>query len=239
MSGQVRNPVVLLVLGALGLWGASRFTWLSVEAFNDQSGAATRELVGADWQPGLVALALASVAAVLGVALTRGLAARAVGAVVVVLGVAGAVLALSGFTEVDTDRVHSVVTQSEESSNNTEGAASGPTSGDTDGALPAWSQITGVESHRVGPAVAGAGALLVLVSGALLVVSPPVRSRVDSRYETPGVQRERAAGAVASEADQRSLWESIEAGEDPTDHADVGVDADEAGGADHRMGGPD
>ena len=235
MSPSIRNPVLLLVLGALGLWVSSRFTWVSVEAFNDQSGPALRDLAGADWQPGLVALALGAVAAVLGVVLTREFAARAVGAVVVILGVGAGALAIGGFTEPDTDRVHSVVTQADDSSSTTEGAASGAASSDTDGALPAWSQIVEVEQHPVGPAIALVGSLLVLVAGAMLVVSPPPRTRVDSKYETPGARREQAAGASADADDPRTLWESIEAGEDPTDEPGGSL----GGGPDHTRTAPD
>ncbi|HHX85352.1 MAG TPA: TIGR02234 family membrane protein, partial [Actinomycetales bacterium] len=65
-------PVVLLLLGAVLLWAASRTAWLEVVAFNDQSGEARRTLVGADWQPALVPIALGAVAAVAAVALVRG-----------------------------------------------------------------------------------------------------------------------------------------------------------------------
>ena len=70
---RILLPVVLLALGALALWGSSHVTWLEVTAFNDQSGAATRELGGARWQPALVPVALGALAAIAAVALVRGI----------------------------------------------------------------------------------------------------------------------------------------------------------------------
>lgn len=205
-------PVVLLLVGALMLWIASRATWLEVVAFNDQSGEVARTLTGGDWQPALVPLALGAVAAVAAVALVRGLGARVVGAVIALLGVAAALLLFSGVGEVDTDRVHSVVTSSEGSARTdagpgAEGAA----------AVPVWSQITEISTSSTGLAATGAGALALLAAGVVVMVRPAHAVRRDDRYVTPAARREEAAGAAEADQDSgRDLWQDLDDGHDPT-----------------------
>lgn len=205
-------PVVLLLVGAVLLWIASRVVWIDVEAFNDQSGTAARTLTGGEWQPALVPLALGAVAAIAAVALVRGLGARVVGAVIALLGVAAAVLAFSGVGGIDSDRVHSIVTSSEGPARTNAGP------GDTGtAAVPIWSQITEVSTHPAGPAATGAGAVALLAAGLLVMVRPAHAVRRDDRYITPAARRAEKAAADPGESDAgRDLWQDLDDGNDPT-----------------------
>ena len=62
-----RRPGIALLLtlaSAAGLWLAGRAAWLTVTTFDDKSGEAVNDLVGATWAPETTALALALAAAV-------------------------------------------------------------------------------------------------------------------------------------------------------------------------------
>lgn len=223
MSQRLRLlvPVVLLLVGAALLWSASRAVWLEVAAFNDQSGLAERSLTGADWQPALVPLALGAVAAVAAVALVRGLGARAVGVVIALLGVGAGALALSALGEVDTDRVHSVITSGEELGRTNAGPGAGGSE-----SVPEWSRVTETTVNAAGPFASGAGAAALLAAGLVVVVAPARRVRRDDRYVTPAARRQgRAAGDTGtgagsgsrSETDtDRDLWQELDDGRDPT-----------------------
>ncbi|MFL0580243.1 TIGR02234 family membrane protein [Dietzia sp. 179-F 9C3 NHS] len=202
-------PVVLLLLGAVLLWAASRTAWLEVVAFNDQSGEARRTLVGADWQPALVPIALGAVAAVAAVALVRGTGARVVGAVIALLGVAAGAQAASTVGDVDTDRVHAAVTSEEELGRTNAGpGASGVQS------LPEWSEITGTATRATGPALTAGGALALLAAGAVVIAWPARAARRDDRYVTPSTRRGEAGAGDAGTG--RGLWEELDEGRDPT-----------------------
>lgn len=228
---RLMTPVLLLFVAALLLWIASRVTWLDVVTYNDQSGEAARALLGNDWQPALMPVALGALAAVAAVALVRGTAARAVGAVIALLGVAAGGLMLSGFGEPDADRAHAVVTGEQEMGR----TDAGPGAGDTQ-RVPEWSQITGLTTHPLGPVLTGAGAVTLLGAGLVVVVRPAHRVRKDDVYLTPAARRaaqaEAAPGAPGEESGKqgttrvattpsgdngRELWQELDEGRDPTE----------------------
>lgn len=206
-------PVVLLLVGAALLWIASRMVWLDVAAFNDQSGEARRALVGAEWQPALVPLALGALAAIAAVALVRGLAARAVGAVIALLGVAAVALLISSVGGVDAERVHTVITSDEGVARTNAGpGAEGSES------IPEWSRITELSTRPVGPALTGAGAAALLAAGLVVLARPARPVRRDDRYVTPAVRRG-TGGEARDDADGdagRDLWSELDEGRDPT-----------------------
>lgn len=205
-------PVVLmLLLGALLLWAASRVTWLEVSAYNDQSGPARRSIGGSGWQPALVPLALGAAAGMAAVALVRGTAARLVGAVLLLLGIGGAALLPGSLGEVDVDRVHSVVTSGDVGTARTSSGGSGA-DGSADQPLPPWSEITDVVTRPVGPLLTGLAALALGGAGLVLILRPPAPVARDDRYLSPGARR-RDADAPSVE---RGMWESLDAGDDPT-----------------------
>lgn len=204
-------PVVLLLVGAALLWIASRVPWLDVVAFNDQSGEARRTLVGADWQPALVPLAVGAVAAVAAVALVRGTAARVVGVVIAALGVAAGALLASALGEVETGRVHAVVTTEEDRGRTNAGPGAAGSQ-----AIPEWSEITDTSTRPLGAVVTGAGALTLLVAGVLVIVWPARTVRRDDRYVTPAARRAEAAAGETEADTGRGLWEELDDGRDPT-----------------------
>ncbi|MDO8395982.1 MAG: TIGR02234 family membrane protein, partial [Dietzia sp.] len=178
-NARLRIPVVLLLLGAVLLWIASRMVWVDVVAFNDQSGEARRSLTGAQWQPALVPLAVGALAAVAAVALVRGTGARVVGAVIALLGLATGALLFSTVGGVDQDRVHSTVTGEEELGRTNAGPGTAGAQ-----AVPEWSEITEISTRSAGPVLTGAGALALVAAGAVPMIWPTRRVQRDDRYVT-------------------------------------------------------
>lgn len=221
------TPVILLLIGAALLWIASRVVWMDVVVFNDQSGEASRALVGTDWQPALVPLAVGAVAAVAAVALVRGAGARLVGGVIALLGIAAGGLMFSSFGEPDTNRAHSVVTSEEDLGRTNAGPGTTGTP-----AVPEWSDVTEIEVHPLGAGLTGAGAIALIASGAFVMTRPASKVGGDDRYVTPAERREKTrAGAESDEkrsgegevapgeatADTgRDLWTELDEGRDPT-----------------------
>lgn len=231
-----RSPLalslVLIALGALALWASTRLAWIDAVVAADQFGIQQRTLTGAKWSPESTAVALGLVATGAVLMFTRGLTARIVAAVALVLAVLGGLsggMALVGTP--DGSRVHSVLTNSD---------AVARTSGvsDDEGAVPEWAEVTDVTTHAAGPALAAGGALLALLGAASAVIRPrPAAPRAD-KYRTPGQLREdaeqaEAGGELAAQNDKgeaaddlseqdsdRLLWDSLDAGDDPTASAD-------------------
>ena len=231
-----RSPLalslVLIALGALALWASTRLAWIDAVVAADQFGIQQRTLTGAKWSPESTAVALGLVATGAVLMFTRGLTARIVAAVALVLAVLGGLsggMALVGTP--DGSRVHSVLTNSD---------AVARTSGvsDDEGTVPEWAEVTDVTTHAAGPALAAGGALLALLGAASAVIRPrPAAPRAD-KYRTPGQLREdaeqaEAGGELAAQNDKgqaaedlseqdsdRLLWDSLDAGDDPTASAD-------------------
>ena len=203
--------MILLVIAAVLLWVASRMVWLDVVAFNDQSGEARRALLGGDWQPALVPLALGSLAAIAAVALVRGVAARAVGAVIALLGAATGTLMFSSLGDVDQDRVHTVITSDEGQARTDAGpGAQGSES------VPQWSNVTEVSTRSPGPVLTGVGAVALLAAGLVVMIWPARPVERDGRYVTPAARREEAAATGEGDGEGRDLWRELDDGRDPT-----------------------
>nr|WP_187702665.1 TIGR02234 family membrane protein [Dietzia sp. SLG310A2-38A2] len=207
----MRIPVLLLLVGAVLLWIASRMVWLDVVAFNDQSGEARRSLTGGQWQPALVPLALGALAAVAAVALVRGTAARVVGAVIILLGVATGALLVSTVGGVDRDRVHSTVTGEEEFGRTNAGPGTAGAQ-----AVPEWSEITEISTRSPGPALTGAGALALIAAGTVPMIWPARKVRRDDLYVTPAARRADPPSGEATVDTGRDLWQELDDGRDPT-----------------------
>ena len=208
---RLQAPMILLVVAAVLLWVASQMVWLDVVAFNDQSGESRRALSGGDWQPALVPLALGSLAAIAAVALVRGAGARAVGAVIALLGVATGTLMFSSLSEVDEERVHTVITSDEGQARTDAGpGAQGSES------VPQWSDVTEVSTRSPGPILTGLGAVALLATGLVVMIWPARPVERDGRYVTPAARREEAAVTGDGDGEGRDLWRELDDGRDPT-----------------------
>lgn len=217
MSRMQRAAAPLgLAAGAAVLWISTRMGWLSATVDAEQLGTVRREITGADWAPEAAAIALGLLAMAVVLAFLRGTVARIVAVIGLLLAVAAAVPGLLLLTGgADEARVHSVMTADQESARTAGGAGADSLEG-----VPEWAEVGAVDTHPAGPLVAALAALVAAAGAASAVVKPmPPRPRGD-QYRTPGQLR--AAATEAGEQDlsaqdaDRLLWDSLDAGEDPT-----------------------
>lgn len=157
--------VVLLVLAAAALWGASQGTWVARVVDNPLSGRRTVVADGARVEPILVPWALLGLAAVGGLVATAVWGRRVVGILVAVAGGWAVLRAVLGLVAPRADAV---------------GVGSRP----GDRTLP-------VEIGLAGPVLALAGGLLMLAAGLLTARAAAELPRLGARYDAPGTDRPR------------------------------------------------
>lgn len=215
-----RRPGRLAALGLLlaaGLeWAASRVTWLDVAAFDDKSGETSASLLGAAWATELTAVALLLAAGcAAGLALRR-LGRRTVGAVCALAGAGIAWIPVRTLTqEIDTQRVHSLLSSS------AEGGASTATGGAGAGAgLSEWAEISSVTLHYAGPGLSVVGAALAVVCGVVLALRPGADAATMNRYERARGRQQRLREDLRAAPDSgRVMWDALDADIDPTEES--------------------
>lgn len=203
-----RVAAALLGLGAVVLWAGSRATWLTVEAFDDKSGAVSETIVGATWSTETTAVALLLAAAcVAGFALRR-LGRRIVGIVsaMAAVGVSWSPLTLLA-GEPDIARARTLLTSGLSSQR-----ASDPV------ALSEWAQLTDVQVNAFGPALTMLGCALALFGGILLAVRPGPDSAQLNKYERKKNREARIVDDLQAAPDSgRVMWDALDADIDPTE----------------------
>src|ERR1700743_1785985 len=91
----IRIAQVLLVASAVGLWAASRLTWVDPRTFDGLSPAKSPPLSGAAWSPALLPLALVLLATAVAALAVRGWALRVLAVLVALASLAAGYLAVS------------------------------------------------------------------------------------------------------------------------------------------------
>lgn len=181
-----------LVLSALAVWVASASTWYRITAQVALRGPTPVSFEGAQVRPWLTAVALLALAGVAAVVATSGAARHLLGCLLVVAGGLLAVSALGDYL------VSPFLTDSVDArfDNLQPGVPS-------DALRYQPSEVTPA------PLLGMAGGLVLLVAGVLVVVLERRLPRFGSRFAAAGGRR------PAPER-ERSWWEALDAGEDPT-----------------------
>ena len=206
-----RIGALLMGVGALVLWLASRVTWMTVNYSDDRTGDGSVDVNGATWSTEVTAVVLVLLAAsVAGLALRRW-GRRLVGAVGAVLAAAVLVPPLGVlFGSPDPERAKALLTLGGEET------TIGSTVGET--AIPEWANISSINVAALGPAVAVLGALVAVAGGVLLAVRPGQDAVTVNKYEKASQRREKIEHDLEAEPDSgRVLWDAIDADMDPTD----------------------
>lgn len=204
-----RIATLLIGLGALVLWIGSRFTWLTVDTFDDKSGAATLGIPGATWSTEATAVVLLLLAAcVAGFALRR-TGRRIVGAVSALAAVGASwqpLVLLAG--QPDPERARTILTS---------GAAS--QRADAEVLISEWAEVTNLSVGGTGPVLALLGCAVALFGGVLLAVRPGVDSAQRNKYERKQDREAKIAEDLEETPDSgRVMWDALDADIDPTDH---------------------
>jgi len=210
---------VLLALGALVLWIASRFTWARVEAEDGLSPMRRFEVRGSDWSPWLTPAALALLAAVALVWSLRGAALRIVA---VVLGLGAVVIAIPAIsllsTPVNSDYAARAID------------------------LAPRYRVLLTTVNPWAPVIVLVGAAFVVV-GAVFALRAARGAGMSSKYRSPAARREELERKVFADYERRQraqardgqpeepnrsasdrqpegeriLWDSLDTGVDPTE----------------------
>ncbi|WP_026918975.1 TIGR02234 family membrane protein [Gordonia shandongensis] len=205
--------LVLLLLAAAGLWGASQLTWAQVLTADRLGPPREWTVTGATWSPLLLVVPGVIVAAALVQFALRGWALRAVAILVAILAVLAAIPAISLLTDGEDNMYVAKMVD-----------------------LPSRAQVTGIPTNS-GPGFLVIAAVVAAVVGAVAMARTARDPGMSSKYSSPAARRaelerrvfadrERAEAQAAAgqtptrgetESNERLLWDSLDEGIDPTD----------------------
>lgn len=203
---RARLPLVIstvtLILAAGVAWGASRLHWVAATAGDGLGLDRTVELTGSSWAPATVPLALVLLATVAAQFAVRGRARRWLAVAPAATGVGLAVVPTTVLLgDPDPDRARTLAN------------------------LPTRFSVADTTVHALGPVLTLVAAVLALVAAGAIAVAPATTGSMGSRYDAPAARRERARRAASTadlsdETTERSYWDALDAGEDPTEQGD-------------------
>jgi uncharacterized membrane protein (TIGR02234 family) len=192
----IRFAQLVLVVAAVGLWVASRLSWVVVRSFDGLGQPKTTTLSGATWSTALVPLALLLLAAAVAALAVRGWVLRLVAVLVAVVSLATAYLAISLFVMPDVAARAASLAQ-----------------------VPVAS-LVGSERHYAGAAVTLAAAVATLIGAVLLLRSAASGRLGTTKYVAPAARRSAAQREVGDTAiSERMMWDALDEGRDPTDRS--------------------
>jgi uncharacterized membrane protein (TIGR02234 family) len=186
----IRLAQLLLVLAAAALWVASRMTWIEVQSFDGLGQPKTTALNGASWSTALVPLAVLLLAAAVAALAVRGWPLRVLAVLVAATSAGTAYLAISLWV------IRDVAVRAAHLAD-----------------VPV-ADLVGTQRHYGGAVVTLAAAVGALI-GAVLLMRAAARARPDAaRYSRRAALQADEPGAAMSE---RSMWDALDEGRDPTD----------------------
>lgn len=188
----LRVAQALLVVSAAGLWAASRLTWAELRTFDGLGPPKVVTLTGAGWSSALLPLALLLLATALAALVVRRWALRLLAGVVALVSLATGYLAISTLELPDV-------------------AARG-----AELARVPLLELVGSKRDNAGPVITLVAAVGILLAAALLMRAGATAADTGTKYVTPAVRRsaERRDDEPASE---RTMWDELDEGRDPTD----------------------
>jgi uncharacterized membrane protein (TIGR02234 family) len=185
---------LLLLMAAGALWLASRMRWVEVRSFDGLGQPETATLNGGAWSTALVPLALILLAAVLKSTVGPWWQLRLLALVV------GAISAVIAYLAISLWVIRDVAVRAA-------GLVEVPVA-----------DLVGTQRHYGGAVVTLIAAVLTL-AGAVLLIRSPVKDESDhDKYEAPARRREAARRRVAAddEMSERTMWDALDEGRDPT-----------------------
>jgi uncharacterized membrane protein (TIGR02234 family) len=186
----IRIAQLLLVLAAAALWGASRLTWVEVTSFDGLGQPRTATLSGGSWSTALVPLAVLLLAAAIAALAVRGWPLRLLAVLVAVSSAGLAYLAITLWMsrDVDVRASHLADTQVVD--------------------------LVSTQRHYTGAVIVVVAAGASLIAGALLMRSATTERSGAARYVRRTAVKTDEPGTAMSE---RTLWDALDDGRDPTD----------------------
>lgn len=192
---MMRIGQLLLLLAAGALWLASRMTWVVVSSFDGLGQPETATLTGGSWSTALVPLALMLLAAVLKSTVGPRWQLRLLAVVV------GGMSAVMAYLAISLWVVPDIAVRA------------------ADLAEVPVADLVSAQRVYWGAVVTLIAAVLTLAGAVLLMRSPAKESSGDDKYEAPARRREaarRRAGAAGTDMSERTIWDELDDGRDPT-----------------------
>ena len=188
----LRIAQVLLVASAVGLWAASRLTWVDLRTFDGLSPPKLTTLSGAAWSSALLPLALVLLATAVAALAVRGWALRVLAALVALASLAAGYLAVSTLESPD------VAVRAAEL------------------ARVPLVELVGSQRYYPGPVITLVTAVCTLIGAVLLMRAATSARGTATKYLTPAARRS-AATRDDGPMSERMIWDELDEGRDPTE----------------------
>ncbi|MGK2882504.1 MAG: TIGR02234 family membrane protein [Mycobacterium sp.] len=189
---MLRTAQLLLLIAALGLWGASRVTWVVVTSFDGLSPARTTTVPGGSWSTALVPLALILLAAAVAGLAVRSWPLRILAALVALVSAATAYLGISTWVLPDVAPRAIELAQ-----------------------VPVTSLVE-AQRHYLGAVITLVAAVVALVAAVLMMRVGTRAGFAAEKYAGAAARRAAAADTEADDTSERTLWDALDDGVDPT-----------------------
>jgi uncharacterized membrane protein (TIGR02234 family) len=188
----IRIAQVLLVASAVGLWAASRLTWVDLRTFDGLSPPKLTTLSGAAWSSALLPLALVLLATAVAALAVRGWALRVLAVLVALASLA------AGYLAVSTLEIPDVAVRAAEL------------------ARVPLVELVGSKRQYPGPVITLVTAVCTLIGAVLLMRAATSARGTGTKYLTPAARRS-AATRDDGPISERMIWDELDEGRDPTE----------------------
>jgi uncharacterized membrane protein (TIGR02234 family) len=190
----IRAAQVLLVVSAAGLWAASRLTWVELKTFDGLGPSKVVTLSGAGWSSALLPLALLLLATALAALAVRRWALRLVAVLLALASLA------TGYLAISTLEIRDVAARGAELAH-----------------VPVL-ELVGSKRHYPGPVITLVAAVGTLIAAVLLLRAAASAGGTATKYLAPAARRS-AARREQETLSERTMWDELDEGRDPTDPA--------------------
>jgi uncharacterized membrane protein (TIGR02234 family) len=190
----IRAAQLLLVVSAAGLWAASRLNWVELQTFDGLGPPKVVTLSGAGWSSALLPLALLLLATALATLAVRRWALRLVAVLVALASLA------TGYLAISTLELRDVAARGAELTH-----------------VPVL-ELVGSKRHYPGPVITLVAAVGTLIAAVFLMRAAASAGAAATKYLAPAARRS-AARRNQETPSERTMWDELDEGRDPTDPA--------------------
>jgi uncharacterized membrane protein (TIGR02234 family) len=190
----IRAAQALLVVCAAGLWAASRLIWVELQTFDGLGPPKLVKLSGAGWSSALLPLALLLLATALAALAVRSWALRLLAVLLALASLA------TGYLAIGTLELADVAARGAELAH-----------------VPVR-ELVGSARHYPGPVLTLVAAVGTLIAAVFLMRAAASAGRTDTKYLAPAARRS-AARSDQEPRSERTMWDELDEGRDPTDPA--------------------
>jgi uncharacterized membrane protein (TIGR02234 family) len=190
----IRAAQALLVVSAAGLWAASRLNWVELQTFDGLGPPKVVTVSGAEWSSALLPLALLVLATALAALAVRSWALRLLAVLLALASLA------TGYLAISTLEIPDVAARGAELAH-----------------VPLL-ELVGSKRHYPGPVITLVAAVGTLIAAVLLMRAAASAGRTATKYLAPAARRS-AARHDQDTPSERTMWDELDEGRDPTDPA--------------------